>query len=320
MTLSLLTTKTVLLLTVCLLLSAFVSPFGAGLAVLPLAGLLIIHGHFLDLETLRVLTWVIIAVVSVSVFLITIWTFISAPWLTSALSSPNTFWPELLLGAAAGLRWPDRLLVPVLAPRVHRKLRIASNIVAIVLMACLFGFLIGLGGTWIYWLPWLDDWYLPRSVFRVIWGFGSFVSHLLIVSLLMASLAEWPGFTPQLRRVVIGGLSGVIVMIVLWQVLDGSLEAALHWLVRNDRTSYGAIGVLSLVFFSSTMVVSWLGITLGVWAGLRWPERLLLPANISGGTQRVRLAKNVTAVAVYVVLALLVHLTISLGMVFLVWD
>ncbi len=318
MVVSLLTAKTVLLLTVWLLLSAFVPPFGAVLAVLPLAGLLLIHRHFLELDTLRVLTWLIVAAISVLVFLIVmsliqryviIGIYDSAPWLASALSSPSTFWPELFLGAAAGLRWPDRLLVPMLAPQAHRKLGIASNIMAIALMAYLCGVLIELGESWTYWMPWPDD-----------SGVGSLVSGLLVVSLLMASLAEWPGFTPQLRRVVIGGLSGVIAMIVLRQPLDGSPEVVLHWLYRNGHISATIIGLLSLVFFSSTMVVSWLGITLGVWAGLRWPERLLLPASISGGTQRVRLAKNMLAIAVCSVLALLIHLTISFGMLFLFWD
>lgn len=321
MGLSLLTVRTVLLLTVWLLLSAFVPPFGAVLAVLPLIGLLIIHRHFLELDTLRVLTWLIVAAISVVVFLIMmsfiqryviIGIYNSAPWLASALSSPSTLWPELFLGAAAGLRWPDRLLVPVLAPQVHRKLGIASNILAIALLAYLCGVLIELGESWTYWtywMPWPGD-----------WGVGSLVSGLVVVSLLMASLVEWPGFTPQLRRVVIGGLSAVIVMIVLRQVLDGSPEVALHWLYRNDHISSTMAGLLSLVLFTSTMVVSWLAVTLGVWAGLRWPERLLLPASISGGTQRVRLAKNMIAIAACSVVALLIHLTISLGMLFLVWD
>ncbi len=90
--------------------------------------------------------------------------------------------------------------------------------------------------------------------------------------------------------------------------------------VLRDHLSIVPMGQLLSILAISELIVGWLAVTLGVWAGLRWPERLLLPANISGGTQRVRLAKNVTAVAVYVVLALLVHLTISLGMVFLVWD
>ena len=113
------------------------------------------------------LTWLIVAAISVLVFLlvmslvqryVVIGIYDRAPWVASALSSPSAFWPELFLGTAAGLRWPDRLLVPVLAPRVHRKLRIASNIVAIVLIAYLLGFLIEVGGTWIYWLPWPGDW------------------------------------------------------------------------------------------------------------------------------------------------------------------
>ena len=343
MALSLLTVRTVPLLAVWLLLSAcigFILPLGQFVLfvysfiilvvfLVPVAGLVIIHRQVLELQTLRTLSWVSIALVCVALLahvMLIVQIFVvpeiasNAPWLFRAISLSNAFWLALFLGVVAGFRWPDRLLVPVLTPESSRKLRIAVNVAAITLTAGLGGFLLGLGDSWPYWLPWPDNWQSPVLAFRRLWGFGALVSNILVVSLLMASLAEWHGFTPQLRRVVIGGLSGVIVMIVLRQVLDGSLEVALDWLVRNDHTSYRPIGVLSLVLFSSTMVVSWLGITLGVWAGLRWPERLLLPANISGGTQRVRLAKNLMAITVYVVLALLVHLTISLGMVFLVWD
>ena len=63
-----------------------------------------------------------------------------------------------------------------------------------------------------------------------------------------------------------------------------------------------------------------LAVTLGIWAGLRWPERLLLPPSISGGTQRVRLAKNLTAVASYLVLAFLVYWAVSFGIPSLIYE
>ena len=135
----------------------------------------------------------------------------------------------------------------------------------------------------------------------------------------MASLAEWPGFTPQLRRVVIGGLCGVIALIVL-RTTAGKVEVVFQLPVLRDHLSIVPMGQLLSIFFISTVIVGWLAVTLGIWAGLRWPERLLLPANISGGTQSVRLAKNMIAVAVYLALAFVVYWSISFGIPFLVWD
>ena len=226
---SFLTVRTVLLLAVWLLLSAciaFILPLGPfvlfvyslivlGVFLVPVAGLVIIHRQFLELQTLRTLSWVSIALVCVALLahvMLIVRIFVvpeiasDTPWLFQAISLSNGFWLALFLGFIAGLRWPDRSLVPVLAPEASRELRIAVNVVVITLTAGLGVFLIGLGDSWPYWLPLPDNWQSPVLVFRRLWGFGSLVSNILVVSLLIASLAEWPGFTPQLRRVVIGGL------------------------------------------------------------------------------------------------------------------
>ena len=70
----------------------------------------------------------------------------------------------------------------------------------------------------------------------------------------------------------------------------------------------------------SGALLGWLGLTLGLWAALRWPNRLLLPASMSGGTQRIRLTKNLLAIATYLSLALAVFWSISLAMIFSIWS
>ena len=158
MALWLLTVRTVLLLAVWLLLSAcivFILPLGQFVLfvysfivlvvfLVPVAGLVIIHRQFLELQTLRTLSWVSIALVCVALLahvMLIVQIFVvpeiasNAPWLVRAISLSNAFWLALFLGFIAGLRWPDRSLVPVLAPEANWKLRIAVNVAAITLTA-----------------------------------------------------------------------------------------------------------------------------------------------------------------------------------------
>ena len=338
MALALLTVRTVLLLAVWLLLWAcivFIYPLGQFLLfvlpfivfvvfLVPVAGLVIIHRRFLELPTLRMLSWVATALVCVAFLgqvMLIVQIFVvpeiasSAPWLFRAISQSSAFWLALLLGVVAGLRWPERSPVPVLAPEANRKLIIAVNVAAITLTAGLGGFLIDLGDSWPYWLPWSDNWQSAVLVFRNLWGFGALVSNILVVSLLMVFFTQRPGFTPQLLRVIIGGLSGTIALMVLRTVV-GEVEIVFQFLVLSDRLSITTMVQLINIFPIGGAVVGWLGVTLGVWAGLRWPERLLLTAPTSGGTQRVRVAKNVVAIAVCSLLALILYWASRLGWLF----
>ena len=311
---SLLTVKTVLLFAVCVLLAPLLT-FGFPLMpsivfILPLAVLVFIHRGFWEPQTLRMLSWAIYAVVCFSVlsqvvFALTLW-------------STSGEWLALFLGAVAGLRWPDKLLVPVLGTQAHWKLRVTANIVAISLLAYFGGFLIGLGENWFYRLPW-SPWDFSALLFLLMRRLGSLVSDLFVVSLLVVFFTEWPivkpNFTPQLRRVILGGLAGVVAMMALHALFGGLADGAALLVTRSDRFDYGVIGLLS-----SNLIVGWLGITLGVWAGLRWPDRLLLPARVSGGTQRTRFTKNIIAIAVYLVLALLAYWMLAVGILFVAWN
>ena len=331
MTVSLLTVKTVLLFAVCVLLAPLLT-FGFPLMpsivfIFPLAGLVFFHRGFWEPQTLRMLSWAICAVVCFSVLSQVVFVlqisaapmiFTIAPWLLTALWSTSGDWLALFLGAVAGLRWPDKLLVPVLGTQAHWKLRVTANIVAVSLLAYFGGFLIGLGENWFYWLPW-SPWDFSALLFLLMRRLGSLVSDLFVVSLLVVFFTEWPivkpNFTPQLRRVILGGLAGVVAMMALHALFGGLADGAALLVTRSDRFDYGVIGLLS-----SNLMVGWLGITLGVWAGLRWPDRLLLPARVSGGTQRTRFTKNIIAIAVYLVLALLAYWILAVGILFVAWN
>ena len=135
------------------------------------------------------------------------------------------------------------------------------------------------------------------------------VSDILVLSVLMAFLANWPGFAPQLRRVILGGLAGTIAAIALQAVLFGAVEFGFNQLQFSiDILDTSPQEFSTFMSFSiSAAILGWLGLTLGVWAGIRWPERLLLPSLLSVGTQRIRLAKNLITIAVYLVLAIVLY-------------
>ena len=270
--------------------------------ILPLVVLLLIHRQFLELQTLRTLAWVTIALVcvylldQVSWF---IWPLVVAEQPTSvqgrlyiAVFSPYVFWPALFLGVLAGLRWPDKLLVPIAAPHRRQELRIMANIGTIVVMAYLGGVLMHLTESSMSLLPW------PLYLGVLI----SFFFHLLIFSLLMTLSVKWNGFTGQVRAVILCGLSALGVKILLNELTIASMG----WLVLFGYPDRALAEQLSRLN-SSLITVGWIGVTLAIWAGMRWPERLLLPSRLSGGTQRVRLFKNVAAITACSLLALLVY-------------
>ncbi len=326
MVISLLTFKTVLLLSVWVLISAFFAGFlSIPLLLLCALTLMFVHRHFLELQTVRVMAWIIAAFVCVSFFsagvrmLTTIDIFESTPWLGASLRSPSTYWFELFLGTVAGLKWPKALFPSFQLLQTRREFSIAANIVVIAPFAFISGFLLTLNGIWPLWIPLALEWF---PVLSVVWYFGSVASALLVVVLLAAISVEWPGFTAQTRRVVLGGLSAIAVTTILQVPLRELADVVVQLAQQSVYFSQPRVtaGTVILIWVSSAKVVSGLGLILGIWAGLRWPYRLLLPARLSEGTPRVRFAKNVAAVVVYLILALLAHVTISLWMTFLVWD
>ena len=325
MTVSTLTVKTVLLLTTWVLLSALLAGiFPIPLFHLSILTLIFVHRHFLEPQTVRVLAWVVTTMVCVWFlvacigWLTTIDIFESAPRLTWVLRSPNTYWVELFLGTLAGLMWPNLFLSSSSVPQTPRKLNIIKNIVPIVLFAYLGGLLITLSLIWPFWLGVLE-W---SPAFDIMRDFGSVASGLLALSLIAATIVEWPGFAEQTRRVVLGGLSGIVVTTILQLPFDELREVAIRSVERSAYSPNDAVtvGTMLSIWIASARVVGGLGLTLGVWAGLRWPERLLLPSRISKGTQRVRIAKHAAAMTVYLMMAFLVHATIALAMAFLVWG
>ena len=329
------TLKTISLLAAWVLLLPFAVYLYLAVAIfwlLPLAGLVLIHRNSWEPQTLRMLSSAITAFVCYTLFAVVLsiayWEVGQdiidlPPWLTRAVWSSGGSWIALFLGLAAGLRWPNRLLVPVLPWQSRPKFRIHANIPVIMLLALVGGFLVGLWDAWLYLLRWFG-WGFDGGLSLVMGHLGLLGADLVVVGSSVVILVEWsvirPTVTPQVRRTILIGLAGLLVMILTRQLLSGLATAVLTWGIAPDPLSFASIARLLTATSMSGALLGWLGLTLGLWAALRWPNRLLLPASMSGGTQRIRLTKNLLAIATYLLLALAVFWSISFAMIFSIWS
>ena len=194
-------------------------------------------------------------------------------------------------------------------------LRITTNIVVIVTIATLGGHMTTPGYAWTFGILW------PYAQDHAgIWLLGSAISDLLVVSLAMILLAEWHSSTLQLRRVILGGLSGIIVMVVLGALLAGWMQVEFAIIGEGATTELGFIDWMPRLVDSSTQVFLWLGLTMGVWAGLRWPERLWLPVNFRANAQSIGFERSLTALVPYCVLGLIIYFIVSLAIVTLTYE
>ncbi len=336
------TGKPVALFAVCLVLAALVVfrvpevarvSFVSLAAALPLVGLLFVQRHALELQTRRVLLWAVLAAIC---FFFTVqairiiqsalsdfplaYLLIEEPELTGIapkalsllgqISVFNALSLAFFLGAIAGFRWPDGLIVPLGASRTRLELRVAANIVAIVLMAILFAYTIIPGYSYPIGILWFHFPDLYRE-----WQLGANLAELLAVSLAMIALAEWPMTTPQLRRVILGGLAGMVVMVVLGGLLVTWMEVEFAIVGEGNPERLGLISWMPEVFGLSTQVFIWVGLAIGAWAGLRWPERLWLPTNFRAEARSIGLERCATALVLYSVLAVLIYILASLAIV-----
>ena len=226
--------------------------------------------------------------------------------LLSALSPLGTPLITFCVGAVAGLRWPDGLLVPFRTSRIPRNLRITANFVLIFLVAFPIEFLLTFHP---FWIPLLYD----GALFWT-WQIGRVVVDLLVISLAMLLAQRSLRSTPQLRNVILGGGFGVILMVILGVLVVGLMQEADNVLLQ-DELEDGFIYWLPIIFKRGIPFFLWLGLALGIWAGLRWPNRLWLPGDSPEGPPALGLGKSLIAMGFYAVSALTFYLVVSFAVV-----
>ena len=107
---------------------------------------------------------------------------------------------------------------------------------------------------------------------------------------------------------------------VIWFVAAVILQAVLSWAAMSltrDISEYYAFGLIPVTQGlvggrpQSVVVLSWMGLTIGVWAGLGWPGGLMVPRWLSGDARTSGDAKNLAALAIYSVCAMVVFWVVS---------
>lgn len=136
----------------------------------------------------------------------------------------------------------------------------------------------------------------------------------------MLLLARWPNTTPQLPHVVLGGLAGMFTMVVLIGVLAGWMAMEFSISGGGDTAGLGFVRWTPEVLDRGAQMLLWLGFTIGVWAGLCWPERLWLPGNFSTSPQTTGRRKSATALVVYCLFGVAIYCITSLGLVTLLYE
>ena len=207
------------------------------------------------------------------------------------------------VGAFAGLRWPDGLLLPGFRIRTFLWLRVLINVVLITLVINLLTSTIiyGLGHvlpdtTNVRGLDWaaledegtdegpivIDDSTLeairkntPPIRVGSVGGFGVLVGtvgaviafsmfDLVIVPVLLILAAMFAGAASQARRVLFWGAAGMVV----WQVASIVLFFVLQ--VQPTQLLFGAL----IHSISAAGGLELVGFALGAWVGIRWPDSL----------------------------------------------
>ena len=306
-----------LLFTAALLLSAVIVyglpiQFSGSLASLvPVAlfgTLLAVQRRSVEPQTLRVLLWgigghaVALAVSAISTIVdryrdygldaITDTSLYGLTWL------PNFSFLSMgfLIGVLAGLRWPDKSLLSGLHFRTFDKLRILTNVLVIALIAVLWDYLFGLAASYSY----------ATSRF---WIFFTIYNIFVLVCYpgLLILVAMSPAATSQARQVLLWGTAGIFI----WQLTAVVPLYVALWatgaFIPEDSEFWNTDGELVWIRLNhSISMLQFMGFTLGVWAGLRWPDRLALPQGLSWIPPRFGAIRNFTALTLYSICAGLV--------------
>ena len=327
----------VVLLTSSLLLAAFVAfalPRVSGVslvslaAVVPLATLVLAGRHSMRQQTLTVLSWAMggaaVTFVPTVVYSVVVLTLIQG--MTPIVEAPlwgSTSWsisPDLpialAIGAVAGLRWPDRLLMPRYRFETSSwPLRVLINVVAIVLVEFLVGLVVVFPIVWSinYWSYWDQP---PFSTLTAAEIPVLDILKLAVVAIVLVIAAKSRGIAVETQRVLLWGVIGM----VIWFVAAVILQAVLSWAAMSltrDISEYYAFGLIPVTQGlvegrpQSVVVLSWMGLTIGVWVGLGWPGGLMVPRWLSGDARTSGDAKNLAALAIYSVCAMVVFWVVS---------
>ena len=200
-----------------------------------------------------------------------------------------------IIGAFAGLRWPDRLLLPGLHFRTFNNRRVLMNLLEIALIAILWSYLFRQGLTHL--VSNRASWFvLGIIIFSVV-----FYPALLIL-VAMSSAA-----TSQARRVLLWGAVGLLISLVLTIVLGyGLYWVAIDEIIQESERLELGIQSITIKLSYSISLLPFVGFWLGVWAGLRWPDRLAFPRGLSWIPPGSGAMRNLTALTFYSICAGLV--------------
>ena len=200
-----------------------------------------------------------------------------------------------LIGVLAGLRWPNKSLLPGLHFETSDNLRVLTNVLVIALIAFLWDYLFGLAVSYSS----------PTSRF---WIFVSFsIFGLVFYPALLTLVARLPAAMSQARRVLLWGTAGIFI----WQLTAVVLFYGPLWatgaVISEDSEFWETDTALVWTRLGhSISMLQFMGFTLGVWIGLRWPDRLALPRGLSRMSPRSGAMRNLTALIFYPICASLV--------------
>ena len=201
-----------------------------------------------------------------------------------------------LIGVLAGMRWPDKSLLPGLRFKTLGKLRVFINVLVVALIAFLWDYLFGLAVSYSS----------PTSRF---WIFFTIYYIFVLVCYpgLLVLVAMSPAATSQARRVLLWGTSGIFI----WQLTAVVPFYVALWatgaFIPEDSEFWETDAELVWIKLNhSISMLQFMGFWLGVWAGLRWPDRLAFPRGLSWIPPGSGAMRNLTALTFYSICAGLV--------------
>ena len=101
-----------------------------------------------------------------------------------------------------------------------------------------------------------------------------------------------------------------MLMVILGVLAVGLMQEPGN-LFLQDEFEGSFIDWLPIIFETAIPFFLWLGLAIGIWAGLRWPNRLWLPGDLPEGPATLGLGKSLSAMVVYAVSAFIFYSIVS---------